>query len=133
MNQQNPQIVPLKPKPNTLLPADLDLQIHTAIKHYLTAKNRTYSTLARDIDEFVRRQYKNKWDLVEEGKLTQAQLEKHMKDHTPSRSYLHDYVKGRPICFRYTNTIANFFNIKFIINNFAPPEDLQALLKINEA
>ncbi|MBX2808132.1 MAG: hypothetical protein KTR20_05815 [Cellvibrionaceae bacterium] len=114
------------------LPCDVDSQLHKVIIKYLSVDGRSYSTLARDIDRFVRNQYEWIWNLVEEGKITQAQLEKHMKDHTPSRSYLHDYVKGRPICFRYTNTIANFFNINYSISNFNPPEDLQALLKMTQ-
>lgn len=112
------------------LPADIDFQLHKAINNYTAKSGQTYATLARDIDEFVRHQYKGMWYLVEDGSITQNQLEKHIKDHTPSRSYLHDYAKGRPICFRYTNTIANFFNVKYTIHNFDPSQDLKLFLDL---
>lgn len=113
-----------------LLPASIDFQLHKEINNYISGHGKTYATLARDIDHFVRKQYTEMWNLVEDGVITQNQLEKHIKDHTPSRSYLHDYAKGRPICFRYTNTIANFFKVKYTIHNFDPSNDLQHSLQL---
>lgn len=113
-----------------LLPTHIDSQLHQMIQSYLSKRGHTYATLARDIDDFVRAQYKEAWHLVEYGEITQHELEKHIKDHIPSRSYLHDYAGGRPICFRYTNTIANFFDVKYRIYNFDPSQDLKEFLNL---
>ncbi len=127
---ENKQVIALRSLQNSF-PSEVDYEIHRTIKNYISVKGKTYSTLARDIDEYVRRQYKDIWNLVEEGKLTQARLEKHIKEHTPSRSYLYDYANGRSICFRYTNTIANFFEVDYSITNFNPSEDLDKSLELN--
>ncbi|GEM_PF-2963579 len=131
MNPTSNQVVSLAYS-DEILPAHIDFQLHEAIESYISHQGNTYATLARDIDHFVRDQYKEMWYLVEEGEMTQHQLEKHMKDHTPSRSYLYDYAKGRPICFRYTNTIANFFEVKYKIYNFDPSKDLHASLELTQ-
>ena len=113
----------LKFEDTSKLPSHVDAILQQKIRSYLD-EGGTYSKLAQEMDAYVRKQYKDAWDLVEDQLISEAQLEQHIKNHCPKRSYINDYARGRPICFRYTNTIANFFNVQYKIRNFDPAEDL---------
>ena len=113
------------------LPCELDAVLNALIKDYTNKKGNTYASLAHEMKLFVETQYRDAYALIEEGSIDEDQLEKHIEMHCPRRSYLHQYANGRPICFRYTNTIANFFDVEYTIRSFSPADDLvrQILLK----
>jgi hypothetical protein len=99
-------------------PSELDKVLHLKIQEYM----ETYSwrQLAAAVKEFVQDQFKPAYRFVSEGKITPEELEAEIKSHIPSRTYIEDYAKGRPICYRYTNTLANFFQQEYILHNHNP-------------
>lgn len=99
-------------------PSELDKILHERIQCYL--KNHSWRQLAAAVKEFVQEQFKAADRLVLNGVVTQEQLDSEIKSHIPSRTYIEDYAKGRPICYRYTNTLANFFEQKYTLRNHNP-------------
>ena len=112
------------------LPCQLDAILNIKINEYL--KESTLSDLAREIDEYTRSAYRNAWNDIETGRLTEKELDKHIRSHCPTRACLVDYTAGRPICFRHINTIANFFGVNFSIVNFNPSDELTTSLDMRE-
>ena len=106
------------------LPAKLDRQLRAEIFDYLEVDEHSFSTLARDIDQYVRHQYRDAWELIEDGCLKEEQLHEHIAAHCPKVEYLMDYAKGGAMCFRYTNSVANFFGIRYRLSSFNPADDL---------
>ncbi|GAB1264951.1 hypothetical protein NBRC116493_21490 [Aurantivibrio infirmus] len=96
-------------------PFELDKSLYAQIKVYV-AEN-SWRQLAEQVKVFVRNQYKPAYSLVSEGKLSPDALEKEIKSHIPSRTYIEEYANGRPICYRYTNTLANFFKQEYVLKN----------------
>lgn len=111
------------------LPATLDMALRSQIYNYLDEEKNTFSTLARDIDQYVRDQYKSSWELVESGMITEEQLLDHISSHCPKRTYLHNYAKGGAMCFRYTNSLANYFGISYRLSSFNPAQDLELSIR----
>ncbi|WNO08394.1 hypothetical protein [Teredinibacter sp. KSP-S5-2] len=74
--------------------------------------------------DYVEQQYNHAQVLVAKGTISQQQLDSHKLKHTPSRAYLDNFANGQPICFRYTNTIANALDTEYYLTNFDPAEEL---------
>lgn len=102
-------------------PGELDAILHKMIERHL--KNHSWRELAASVKEFVQQQFKPAYRLVSDGAITPEQLESEIKSHIPSRTYIEDYSKGRPICYRYTNTLANFFAQEYALHNHNPCEE----------
>ncbi|GLS25598.1 hypothetical protein [Marinibactrum halimedae] len=109
-------------------PAQLDHTLQKLIADYV--KVYSWRDLAEHVAASVRRQYAQGEYLVEEGLISSCELEAHMKSQIPSRKYLQDFAKGRPICWRYTNTIANFFGHQYVARNYNPQNDLYERLRL---
>lgn len=99
-------------------PRELDKVLHLRIQQYLELNSRRQ--LAAAVKEFVQNQFKPAYRLVSEGEITPEEFETEMKSHIPSKTYIEDYAKGRPICYRYTNTLANFFQQDYVLHNHDP-------------
>ena len=97
-------------------PHALDTRLHACIKRY-TAEH-SMKKLAIEVEKFVRGEFRPAYNLVADGKLEPQALEDEIKSNIPSRTYIMDYANGRPICLRYTNTLAKFFDVKFSIGNY---------------
>jgi len=96
-------------------PSELDKSLYAQIKTYV--EKNSWRQLAVQIKTFVREQYKPAYSLVSEGRLSPDALEKEIKSHIPSRTYIEEYASGRPICYRYTNSLANFFKQEYTLKN----------------
>lgn len=99
-------------------PWELDKVLHVKIEQYL--EEHSWRRLAAEVKEFVQGQFTPAYRLVSDGEITPEELEAEIKSHIPSRTYIEDYAKGRPICYRYTNTLANFFQQDYILKNHDP-------------
>lgn len=96
-------------------PSELDKSLYAQINAYV--EKNSWRQLAGQVKTFVREQYKPAYSLVSEGKLSPDALEKEIKSHIPSRTYIEEYASGRPICYRYTNSLANFFKQEYVLKN----------------
>ena len=108
-------------------PTELDAVLYQQITKYVD--KHSWRQLAREIKEFVNDQYKPAFARVADGTITPEELEKEIKSYVPSRAYIEDYVKGRPICYRYTNTLANFFRQSYVLKNHDPCSEFLVKLK----
>jgi len=113
------------------IPSILDEMLYQEIEDYRSIKGNSYAKLSEELNIFVRQQFRDCWNLVDEGRVTADDLEKQIRNQVPSDKYIRDYVNGRPICFRYTNTIANFFGVNYSVSNFDPAKDFK-YIKIKE-
>ncbi|GAB1259153.1 hypothetical protein [Aurantivibrio plasticivorans] len=120
-------VKPFPQVPNT--PFALDKTLYHAIAVYL--ETGTWRQLSSEIKDFVRSQYVDAFELVTKGDITPKQLEDEIASHIPSRSYIEQYSKGRAVCYRYLNTLANFFEHKYTLSNHNPCD--QFLEKITSA
>lgn len=118
-SRSNLAIARIVKKPTT--PSELDKVLYLKIEDYLNEKS--WRQLAKEVKDFVQTQYKSAYGLVAEGKITPDELDKEIKSQIPSRAYIEQYVKGRPICYRYTNTLANFFGQQYVLSNHNPMEE----------
>lgn len=99
-------------------PSELDRFLHHKIQQYL--QTHSWRQLAAAVKQFVQDQFKPAYRLVSDGEIRPEELEAEIKSHIPSRTYIEDYSKGRPICYRYTNTLANFFDQEYVLSNHDP-------------
>ncbi|WP_020408957.1 hypothetical protein [Hahella ganghwensis] len=104
--------------------AELDQALHSYIEQY--TKRKSFRTLTAEIKKFVIDQFEES-DLKD--RCTAEEYQAFIKECTPSRAYLQQYVDGRAICFRYTNTLANFFNVRFTIASYNPAVDARQRIK----
>lgn len=107
------------------MPSVLDRVLHREIEGYRQKPGNSYTKLSEELNQFVRSQYTDCWNFVEIGRVSSEELEKNIRYQVPSEKYIRDYCNGRPICFRYTNTIANFFGLEYQIRNFNPAKDFE--------
>ena len=114
------------------MPSLLDLEIIKAIHSYRKSeKNRSYASLATELGEYVRDLYSNMSEYIKVKGIDLSVLEKHISDQIPSETYIRDFCNGRSICFRYTNTLANFLGVKYEIRNYNPAKDFENHTTIN--
>lgn len=129
MNQPAPNIARnitrLPTHPST--PSELDALLYKKINEYV--EQHSWRALAADVKAFVNHQYKAAYGLVADGTITPEDLEKEIKSQIPSRTYIEEYAKGRPICYRYTNTLANFFGQEYVLKNHNACDEY--LIKVN--
>lgn len=108
-------------------PHQLDKSLYTKINRYV--EDHSWRHLAAEVKAFVHEQYTPAYSLVTEGRITATELEREIKSYIPSRTYIEDYAKGRPICYRYTNTLANFFQQRYALENHNPCDEF--LMKLD--
>ncbi len=116
-----------RPLPTPTTPSELDKLLYKKIQDFV-AKN-SWRSLATEVKSFVNNQYKSAYGLVADGTISPEELEKEIKSQIPSRTYIEEYSKGRPICYRYTNTLANFFNQEYVLKNHDACEEF--LIKVS--
>ena len=114
------------------MPSLLDQRLYQAIENYRNIPGNSWLSLARDVVSYVNKLYEPCWALVEAGRLDKDTLERNIYDNTPSETYIRQFRGGRPICFRYTNTLANFFGLQYTINNFNPAKDFEVNLLLKK-
>lgn len=107
------------------MPSMLDQRLYQKIDKYREKPGNSYASLSKEITRFVKDQYSDCWGLVQIGQIDQTKLEKSINDQIPGETYIRQYCQGRPICFRYTNTLANFFELEYQIRNFDPAKDFK--------
>jgi len=108
------------------MPAYLDRMLFKKIEEFRRFRGNSYARLSEEINQYVRRLYTECWNLVDEhDDVTEEEIEKSIRSHVPSDRYISDYHRGRPICFRYLNTMANFFGLEYRISNFDPSKDFR--------
>lgn len=107
-----------------VLPAHIDFELRKHIALYISKPHQTASSLHKQMDAYVREQFRNAQSLVDDGVITPEEFEKQITSNRPSPDYLVKYKNGTPICMRYTNTIANFFGISFTFNTYNPADDM---------
>ena len=118
-------ITRLLPTPTT--PSELDKLLYKQIQDYVA--KHSWRSLAAEVKSFVNNQYKSAYGLVADGTISPDELEREIKSQIPSRTYIEEYSKGRPICYRYTNTLANFFNQEYVLSNHDACEEF--LVKVS--
>lgn len=116
------------PKTHVQSVYELDKVLSALIHEYV--KEHSWRKLAAEVNSFVHDQYKPAYRLVTEGKITPDALEAEIKSYRPSRSYIEAFSKGTAICYRYTNTLANFFRQRYSFKNFDPCD--QYMIKLND-
>ena len=92
--------------------ADLENTLRQRIDLYRHNTKKGYRRLSTDIEENLRKYLLDK-------NLTEQQITDLIKQNVPSHSYLCDFYKGRKICLNHLNSLAFFFEVKYIIFNFA--------------
>ena len=97
-------------------PHALDTYLHACIKKY--ALEHSMKKLADQVEIFVRNEFKPAYEKVATGEISPKILEDEIKSNIPSRPYIIQYSQGRPICLRYTNTLAKFFGVQYSIGNY---------------
>lgn len=105
-------------------PYELDASLQRSISE-LKSRRQFHASLK----EYIEDQYRPALRLVNQQHISEKELNDHKRRHSPSRSYLDNFANGQPICFRFTNTIANVLNERYCLHNFIPAEEL---LKIAE-
>lgn len=116
------------PIAEALTPAELDDVLRQRILKYTSRRSYSYSKLAERLAEFVREQYATAPGVDD----TDAAVEHHLSMHCPKRSFLNQYAKGGAMCFRYINTVANFFDVQYTLSNFNPAADMQRQYELKE-
>ena len=123
----NPTAVVTRLPGTPTTPSQLDKILYRKIEAYL--REHSWRQLAEEVKQFVQEQYKPAYRLVSEGQIEPDELEREIKSQIPSRAYIEQYSKGRPICYRYTNTLANFFDQKYILENHDPCQEYLLKMK----
>ena len=113
----------------SITPCQLDRALYVKIQAYV--REYSWRRLAEDIEKMVRRQFAPALDLVDSEKILIEEVERQIKLNVPSKKYIQDYIQGRPICYRYTNTLANFFAHEYVLRNHNPCDDYVARLTLN--
>jgi len=111
-----------------MLPADLDAVLRDRIAKWRKRSGNSYIKLERRLKAFVEEQYQQLQGAV----LSDKALEHHLAMHCPKKSYLNQYANGHAMCYRYTNTLANFFGVNYSLSNFDPAQDLQRSLQLQD-
>ena len=110
--------------PTTAISLDKVLKDH--ISNYLNLKGNSTNTLPRDIKNFIYDLYKNEIEIARESEnITLLNyIEKDLNKNTPSRTLIFDYYqRNQSICTRYINSIAMFFNQKYLVSEYNPASD----------
>lgn len=117
-NQTLDNVTKLQQTPREIEPLNQMLIQH--IEGHIATKGNSWRKLEQEVLTFVRNRYKSAYSLVADGTITADEIEKEIKSHAPSFTYINNFVKGQAICIRYTNTLANFFEQKYSFSNFNP-------------
>ncbi|TQV81322.1 hypothetical protein FKG94_09530 [Exilibacterium tricleocarpae] len=110
----------------SITPCQLDQALYVKIQRYVEEKS--WRQLAQNLEKMVRHQFAPALELVDSERMLIEEVERQIKLNVPSKKYIQDYVQGRPICYRYTNTLANFFAHEYSLRNHNPCDDYIARL-----
>ena len=113
-----------------ILPSELDFILHQKIEAYRDKKGNSYRKLSEELYQYVRREHLYLWERVEKGVLEEDDLLKLIKSRVPSDTYIRDFCNGRPICYRYTNTLACFFDVDYTFTKFEGAKDTEMQLSL---
>ena len=115
--------------PRTAVELDSKLKLH--VKNYLTIKGNSTRTLPEDISSHISHLYLA-LTTDEKAIVDPEELEVDVKKNTPSRTLLMDYYRhGKPMCTRYINALAVFFNQEYSVCQYNPALDLVERFKAN--
>lgn len=87
---------------------ELEQTLRLKIDEYRKNTKKGYRSISADIEEKIRKK-------MGEG---EEEIEKLLENRVPSHTYIGEFHKGRNICINYMNSIAYFFNVSYIVNNF---------------
>lgn len=110
----------------SITPCQLDQALYVKIQRYV--EETSWRQLAQNLEKMVRRQFAPALELVDSERVLIEEVERQIKLNVPSKKYIQDYIQGRPICYRYTNTLANFFKHEYTLKNHNPCDDYIARL-----
>ena len=89
---------------------ELEDTLRKNIDQYRKITKKGYRSLSADIEEKIRTSF---------SKINKFDLEKILDERVPSHTYISEFHKGRNICINYMNSLAFFFNVSFLVNNFS--------------
>ena len=89
---------------------ELEDSLRKEIDLYRKRTKKGYRRLSADIEEKIKDSIKN---------TNKFDVEKILEERVPSHTYISEFHKGRNICINYMNSLAFFFNISFLVNNFS--------------
>lgn len=93
---------------------ELENVLREKIKHFQSQRGKHgygYRALASAIEAAM---YKH---LAKQG-LPLKTIENTIDKRTPSHTYIRKFREGQNICINYMNTLAFFFDVKYLVNNF---------------
>ncbi len=93
---------------------ELETKLREAIANYRQGSRRGtgYRALEAAIEDALHRH------LESQGCYSQLEIEEALRVRVPSHTYIRNFSSGNNICINFMNTLAFFFNIKYIVNNF---------------
>ena len=89
---------------------ELESSLRKEIDLYRKRTKKGYRRLSADIEEKIKESMKN---------MNKFDMENILEERVPSHTYISEFHKGRNICINYMNSLAFFFNISFLVNNFS--------------
>ncbi|MBT3505161.1 MAG: hypothetical protein HN475_05245 [Piscirickettsiaceae bacterium] len=104
-------------------PAKLDFQLFEHITGYV--EQYSFVKLEAALTETVYSQFKRHYQQADESQ--KALIRKQIEQYIPSRQQLKNYINGEPIYYRCANTIANFFQVPYTLNNHDPILDVNQI------
>lgn len=112
-------------------PADIDFVLRQEINRKIKQEKMKYDELAKVIADDVSSRFQHIQYLVEDGVMSQQDLDKLIEKNTPSRAYIGKYALGQSICIRYTNSIALALGINYTVNAYDPAQDTLRELELH--
>ena len=92
---------------------ELEVCLKQAIAAYRSRQKRGsgYRALEADIEQKL-------YQYLEGRGYAEIDIEKIVQKRVPKQSYIQKFCNGTNICINYMNTLAFFFDIKYLVNNF---------------
>ena len=103
-------------------PTQLDSLLYQHISTYVA--EFSFVKLEAALTEMVYLQFKESYQQADDDE--KQCIEKKIAQYIPTREQLRRYIAGEAICFRRANTLANFFNVSYALNNHNPACDYQS-------
>jgi hypothetical protein len=100
--------------------AKLDFQLFEHITNYVN--QNSFVKLEAALTQMVYSQFEAHYQQASE--VEKLAIRKQIERYVPNRQKLKAYLDGHPICYRCTNTLANFFQVPYVLINHDPTRDI---------
>lgn len=90
----------------------IEARLVVAINNYLSC-NRTLADLSRDIHLSLKKQCRSGATLVSFGIMSESELDEYFMRRCPSETCLAEYLQNGNMDFRYTSSVAKFFDMEW--------------------